>query len=99
MAFALTGRARLLLLPSEDGLLTTRQVSLNAADRSLAPSNEAFDAGPRPGPFPDRAASLLPGPLAVTRTGLTPAGGDELMLDQVNSSTTSNVWAHPGEVA
>src|SRR2546427_9006431 len=34
----------------------------------------------RPGPLPDRAASLLPGLLAATRTGLTPAGNDELML-------------------
>src|SRR4051794_38406704 len=38
----------------------------------------AFDAGLRPGPFPDRAASLLPGLLAATRTGLAPAGDDEL---------------------
>jgi hypothetical protein len=32
------------------------------------------------GPFPDQAASLLPSLLAATRTGLTPAGDDELML-------------------
>ena len=38
----------------------------------------AFDAGLRPGPFPGRAASLLPGLLAATRTGLPPAGDDEL---------------------
>jgi len=29
-------------------------------------------------PLPDRAASLLPGLLAATRTGLSPAGDDEL---------------------
>src|SRR6478736_6777442 len=52
-------------------------------DRSVASPNGALDAGLRPGPFPDRAASLLPGLLAATRTGLTPAGGDELMLDQL----------------
>src|SRR6476646_1122257 len=34
--------------------------------------------GLRPDPFPDRAASLLPGLLAATRTGLPPAGDDEL---------------------
>src|SRR5215212_10236888 len=45
--------------------------------RSLPP-DRAFDAGLRPDPFPDRAASLLPGLLAATRTGLTPAGDDEL---------------------
>src|SRR5215207_5767542 len=52
----------------------------HATDRSVAPPNGAFDAGLRPGPFPDRAASLLPGLLAATRTGLTPAGDDELPI-------------------
>jgi len=33
-------------------------------------------------PFPDRAASLLPGLLAASRTGLTPVG-DKLVSDQV----------------
>src|SRR6266496_5801105 len=61
------------------GWLTTRQASLDATDRSVASPNGAFDAGLRPGPFPDRAASLLPGLLAATRTGLTPAGDDELL--------------------
>src|SRR6478735_3073407 len=37
----------------------------------------AFDTGLRPGPFPTRAASLLPGLLTATRTGLTPASDDE----------------------
>jgi hypothetical protein len=60
--------------------LTTRQASLHAADRSVAPTTVAFDAGLRPGPFPDRAASLLPGFLATTRTGLSPAGDDELPI-------------------
>src|SRR6266487_2885728 len=62
------------------GGLTTRQASLNATDRSVASPNGAFDAGLRPDPLPDRVASLLPGLLAATRTGLTPAGGDELMF-------------------
>ena len=60
--------------------LTTRQASLHATDRSVAPTTVAFGAGLRPDPFPDRAASLLPGLLAATRTGLTPAGDDELMF-------------------
>lgn len=38
----------------------------------------AFDAGLRPGLFLDQAASLLPGILVFTRTGLAPAGDDEL---------------------
>ena len=60
--------------------LTTRQASLDATDRSVAPTNVAFDAGLRPGPFPDQTACLLPGSLATTRTGLTPAGDDELLI-------------------
>ncbi len=58
--------------------LTTRQTSLDAADRTVAPSNEAFDAELRRRAFPPDAASLLPGSLVTTRTGLTPAGGYEL---------------------
>ena len=51
--------------------------------------------GLRPGPFPDRAASLLPGLLAATRTGLTPAGGGELMLGsgQRNRTTSETLGA------
>ena len=51
----------------------------SATDRSVASPNGAFDAGLRPDPFPDQTASLLPGLLAATRTGLTPAGDDELL--------------------
>src|SRR6266508_288132 len=50
-----------------------------ATDRSVASPIGAYDAGLRPGPFPDQTASLLPGSLATTRTGLTPAGDDELL--------------------
>jgi hypothetical protein len=57
--------------------LTTQQASLHATNGSVAPTAVAFDAGLRPGPFPDRAASLLPGLLTTTRTGLSPAGDDE----------------------
>jgi hypothetical protein len=64
----------------------------------VAPSNQASDAGLRPDPFPDRAASLLPGLLAATRTGLTPAGDDELMLDH-DLHIDLQLWAHLQEVA
>jgi hypothetical protein len=57
--------------------------------RSL-PQKWAFDTGLRRQAFPPDAASLLPGLLAATRTGLTPAGDDELMnlghLHEVTSS-------------
>ena len=86
MAFAVTTAARLLLFPAR------RRRPNDAADfasrygpLSCSPQG-AFDAGLRPGPFPDRAASLLPGLLAATRTGLAPAGDNELMSDQVTST-------------
>src|SRR6476659_8893614 len=62
-------------------------------DRSFASPNGAFDAGLRPDPFPDRAASLLPGLLAATRTGLPPAGDDELMSDH-DHIIDLRLWAH-----
>ena len=51
------------------------------------------------GPFPDRAASLLPGLLAATRTGLSPAGDDELTNDEDPPWPRSRLhlppyWAH-----
>lgn len=52
----------------------------SATDRSVASPNGAFDAGLRPGPFTDLAANLLPGLLTASRTGLTPAGDDELPI-------------------
>src|SRR5664279_4675758 len=55
----------------------------------------AFDTGLRPGPFPTRAASLLPGLLTATRTGLTPASDDE--HEQNGHPVTRHLqfhWAH-----
>jgi hypothetical protein len=49
-----------------------------------APKIGALDAGLRPRPFPDETASLLPGHLAATRTGLTPASNDELTKRKIN---------------
>src|SRR3954447_136520 len=54
------------------------------------PPCSAFDTGLRPDPFPARAASLLPGLLAATRTGLPPASDDELTTtDQPPTRSTS----------
>ena len=44
----------------------------------LLPLTRAFDTALRRRAFPPDAGSLLPGPLAATRTGLAPAGNDEL---------------------
>jgi hypothetical protein len=54
--------------------------------RLHAPKIGALDAGLRPRPFPDEAASLLPGHLAATRTGLSPASDDELTKRKINHS-------------
>jgi hypothetical protein len=60
---------------------TSSETALDGPSETLfAPTTVAFDAGLRPGPFPGQTASLLPGSLATTRTGLTPAGDDELLV-------------------
>jgi len=76
MAFTPNGRARLLLSPPEGGLLTTRQASLNAADRLVAPPEGLLTLGFDPTRFQTeppacyRASWQLPGrdshPLATT---------------------------------
>jgi hypothetical protein len=76
MAFAPTDRARLLLFPPEGGLLTTRQASLDAADRLVAPPEGLLTLGFDPTRFQTeppacyRASWQLPGrdshPLATT---------------------------------
>ena len=68
--------------------------SRDATDRSVAPPGRAFDAGLRPHSFPDRPASLLPGLLAATRTGLTPASDDELTTRDQLHRPPPVCWAH-----
>ena len=100
MAFTVNSAARLPLLPPTRARpLTTLQTSRNAADRPVAPPNRAFDTGLRPRPFPDETASLLPGLLAATRTGLPPASDDELTNTKIHHGLTSRChlllcWAH-----
>ena len=43
-----------------------------------------------------RSDNLLPGLLAATRTGLTPAGRHELVdMDHLNFTTSSRIWLVP----
>src|SRR5438552_15858516 len=58
------------------------------------PSCRAFDAALRRRAFPPDAGSLLPGPLAATRTGLTPAGDDELKTRSRTHGPPPDHWAH-----
>jgi hypothetical protein len=99
MAFTLISGARHSLLPPED------ETSNDAAGFALCygphrrSPMRAFDAGLRPRPFPGEAASLLPGLLAATRTGLPPASDDELTNTKIHHGATSRChlllcWAH-----
>jgi hypothetical protein len=100
VAFTVISAARLPLLPpSRAGPLTTLQASHNAADHPVAPPYRASDAGLRRRAFPPDAASLLPGLLAATRTGLPPASDDELTNTKIHHGATSRChlllcWAH-----
>ena len=80
MAFAVNSPARLLLVPANGASVTRRQDSHHVTDRPVASPNGAFDTGLRRRAFPPDAASLLPGALAPTGTGLPPAGRCELMF-------------------
>ena len=84
MAFAVTTAARLLLFPTLTGRrpYDAAGFALRFGPLSRSP-NRALDAALRPRAFPPEAGSLLPGLLTVTRTGPSPAGDDELMLDQL----------------
>ena len=99
MAFTLKSEAR------HFQLLTTRQTSRNAADRTVAPPIGllTLDFDPacsqttpvsRHSLIPDQAASLLPGLLTATRTGLTPASDDELMHQSCPHRTPPLLWAY-----
>src|SRR6266496_5577800 len=89
-------RARLLLVRPQAGANDAAGFASCCRPLSCSP-RRAFDAGLRPDQLPGRAASLLPGLLAATRTGLTPAGDDELALDQVTSQHHLQLWAHEEE--
>ena len=91
MAFALNlGARHSLSPPSQAGHITTPQASLTCYGPHLCFPSRAFDTGLRPRPFPDEAASLLPGLLATTRTGLSPANNDELTNNKIRRYVTAS---------
>src|SRR5215831_3162347 len=96
------------LRPDPEGLSTPschphRRLSNDAAGfaprygpLTRSPYHRAFDTGPRRQAFPPDAASLLPGLLAATRTGLPPASDDELTSsDQSPTRSTSTLLGAP----
>jgi hypothetical protein len=99
MAFTLISGARHSLSPPEDETSNGAAGFASCYGPHRRSPCRALDAGLRAGPFPDRAASLLPGLLAATRTGLPPAGDDELTNTKIHHGTTSRChlpfcWAH-----
>jgi hypothetical protein len=63
----------------------------------LLPLTRAFDTALRRRAFPPDAGSLLPGPLAATRTGLAPAGDGELQNESGHvfiGMTPPDLWTH-----
>ena len=79
LAFTVISAARLPLLPPH-GRDLSRRCRLRYMLRTVQslPLTGLSARAPGPRPFPDHTASLLPGLLAATRTGLTPASDDEL---------------------
>lgn len=73
MAFTLISGARHSLSP-----ITASQASRHATDRSVAPPDGLLTLGSDAGRFPPTPPACYRAPLAATRTGLTPAGDDEL---------------------
>ena len=98
MAFTPISRGSALPVPTPKGRLSNDAAGFASryGPHRRSPCFRAFDAGLRPRPFPDETASLLPGLLAATRTGLTPASDDEL-TNTINRYVTAILlfcWAH-----
>jgi hypothetical protein len=91
MAFAPISRGSALPRPPATGRLSNDAAGFASCygPHRRSPCR-ASDAGLRPGPFPGRAASLLPGLLAATRTGLPPAGDDELTNSKIRCYVTAS---------
>jgi hypothetical protein len=96
MAFTLKDGARLSLIPLARALSRRGRLRLMLRTARSLPL-KALDAALRRRASPPGAGSLLPGPLAATRTGLTPAGDDELQneSDHVTIGVTPLArWAY-----
>jgi hypothetical protein len=81
VAFTVVLVARLSLAPPHGGYVNGAAGFASCYGPSGCFPHGAFDAGLRRRAFPPDAASLLPGLLAATRTGLPPASDGELATD------------------
>jgi hypothetical protein len=100
MAFALMEGARHSLIPTQRaGYINDAAGFASCYGPHLrSPSYRAFDTGLRRRTFPSDTASLLPGLLATTRTGLPPASDDELTNTKISYMTSQpllpSCWTH-----
>ena len=94
MAFTLISGARHSLLPPEGETSNDAAGFASCYGPHRRSPMRAFDAGLRPGPFPGQAASLLPGLLAATRTGLPPASDDELTNTKIRRGLRHGLTSH-----
>jgi len=98
MAFALKLGARHSLVPTLTGRMPNDAAGFASRyGPHLCSPYRALDTGLRPRPFPDEAASLLPGLLAATRAGLSPASDGELTNSRISRYVTASppsCWAH-----
>jgi hypothetical protein len=78
MAFALRDGARLSLIPLTRARSRRGRLRLTLRTAQSLPLHGLLTLHFDRRAFPPGAGSLLPGPLAAARTGLTPAGDDEL---------------------
>jgi hypothetical protein len=94
MAFAPKDRARLSLSPPAGGHANDAADFASCCGPCSCSPTRAFDAALRRRAFPPDDGSLLPGSLATTRTGLTPAGDDELATESDQLMIPPSLWAH-----
>ena len=98
MAFTLISRARHSLSPTHTGWTSNDAAGFASCYGPLSRfPHRGFRHWASTRPFPPDAASLLPGLLAATRTGLPPAGNDELTNTRLTYCSTMNLlfrWAH-----
>jgi hypothetical protein len=94
MAFAVKLAARLLLFPPEGRLITTRQASLNAADRLVAPPKRGFRrwASTRPVSRPTRQPAT--GPPGSYPDGTHTRWQRRAYVGITYSISTLQLWAH-----
>jgi hypothetical protein len=96
MAFAVRDAGSALPLPRQAaGTPSAREAPLDAMDRAVAPP-KGFRRRASTRPVSGQSRRPAIGPPAASRTGLPPAGSDELMLDQITPTDHLQLSRTPG---